>query len=362
MKVLHVLFELQFSGAELMLQTASSKFAASGLEITVLATGPVEGIYAEYFRKLNWTVLHIPFQKNLSFFKKLHSFIKESKFDVVHIHTEGAFIYKAIIAYLAGTKRIISTVHNNFVFSGYLKYRRQLHHIIALKLLRVKFISISESVEHTEKTMYFTDTTLIHNWIDVDIFSKAPVHSSPVSNQTIETSRAIKMISVGKCLHEKQHFKILELVKELVNRGVKCHYTHIGCGPLENKEKAWVNNNNLLEHVTFISHTNEVALHLSQSNYYLMPSLFEGVGNACLEAMASGLLCIVTNAPGLSTLITDNVTGVIANFDDIPQVADSLIDIHLNKSKFAYMVKNAQSYVLGKHSVANAEQMIQLYY
>jgi len=361
MKVLHILFELQFSGAELMLQTASERFEASGLETTILATGPVEGIYADYFRKLGWNVVHIPFQKDIKFFRKLYSFIKKTGFNVVHIHTEGAFIYKAVIAYLAGTKKIVSTVHNNFLFNGYLKHRRQLHHIIALKLLGVKFISISESVKHTEKSIYYTNTTLIHNWIDLKSFNKPNTNTFDTIEAHVVTV-PIHMISVGKCLYEKQHQRILELIKELVNRGINCHYTHIGCGDLETQEKQWANDNNLTDVVTFIPHTNKVAQYLQQCNYYIMPSLFEGVGNACLEAMAAGLLCVVSDAPGLNTLITNNVNGIIADFSQISQVADNIIKVHNDGARYNKMIESAQLYVTQKHGVSNVEKMIQMYY
>ncbi|MBS7566816.1 glycosyltransferase family 4 protein [Mucilaginibacter sp. Bleaf8] len=360
MKVLHILAELQFSGAELMLHTASDRFRTAGVETTILATGPTEGIYADHFRKLGWKIVHIPFRKELAFFVRLYNFIKSEKFAAVHIHTEGAFIYKAFITRWAGTKKVIATVHNNFLFSGYLKRRRQLHHLMALKLLRVKFIAISESVKQTEKQIYYTDTTLIHNWIDVEKFSR---QGKPAGQRWDRNAAAgqINIISVGKCLVEKQHQKVLELVKELKARGKDCHYIHIGCGALESQEKLWAYDNGLREQVTFISHTNDVARYLARCNYYVMPSLFEGVGNACLEAMAAGLLCIVNNAPGLNTLINNGETGVVTDFSDIHTVADELIAIHQDPVKYDTMVRNAQQYVSRKHGVANVQQMIGMY-
>jgi hypothetical protein len=128
MKILHILSELQFSGAELMLYTASDKFKQAGLDITVLSTGKEEGVYAQYFRKVGWKVIHIPFRKRIGFFTALYKLVRRSSFDVVHIHTEGAFIYKAFTVYMAGTKKIVSTVHSNFLFGRYLTGRRKLHH------------------------------------------------------------------------------------------------------------------------------------------------------------------------------------------------------------------------------------------
>jgi glycosyltransferase involved in cell wall biosynthesis len=357
MKVLHILSELQFSGAELMLFSASERFSKSGLEITILSTGKKEGIYAEHFRNVGWKVIHLPFKKDLAFFKELYRFLKSSSFDVVHIHTEQAFVYKAIVAYMAGSPKIISTVHNNFLFNGYLKHRRQFHHLLALKVLGVKFISISESVKQTEKVHYFTNTTLINNWINIERFNSK-------STTVIETDtqwHEIRLISVGKCLFEKQHQRILELVELLVQKGIDCHYTHIGCGDLEDQEKQWVKDHNLQSHVSFISHTNNVAKYLSGSNFYLMPSLFEGLGNACLEAMAAGLYCIVNDAPGLNTLIQNDKTGSVVDFSEIKNVAEKIVSIYNNAAIYSRITKQAQLYVSEYHDLSNVEQMIGMY-
>ena len=40
-----------------------------------------------------------------------------------------------------------------------------------------------------------------------------------------------------QCIPIKNHIANFKLIKELIKRGINCHYTHIGCGELENLEK-----------------------------------------------------------------------------------------------------------------------------
>ena len=355
MKVLHILGELQFSGAELMLYTAADKFGEEDLEITILSTGEKEGIYGRHFRNLGWSVLHIPFRRNFNFFRKLFAFLRNSSFDVVHIHTERAFLYTALVTYFSGKFKIIRTVHNNFLFSGYLKRRRQIHHFIASRLLHVKFTSISSSVMETEKTRYFTKTTLIHNWIDVDNFKSVPPSSNGLS--IIQPN----LITVGKCLPEKNHIAVLKIVKELCDRNISCQYIHIGCGELEEAEKNWAIQNGISKQVQFISHTDRVKDFLSGSRFYLMPSLFEGVGNACLEAMAAGIFCIVNDAPGLNTLIRDGLTGLVVDFGDPKKIADIILSVSLDAKIYSEITRNAQAFVSEKHSLSNVNSLIKIY-
>jgi glycosyltransferase involved in cell wall biosynthesis len=360
MKVLHILSELQFSGAELMLYTAADKFKKAGLDITILSTGAEEGVYADYFRNLGWKVAHIPFKKSFGFFTKLYKFVKANRFDVIHVHTEGAFIYKAFTVYAAGSKRIVSTVHNNFRFDSYLTKRRKVHHYMATKFLKVRFTSISESVKETELHIYNTQTTLINNWIDVDGFKQKRLNN-PGSFRQNETITTPKLVSVGKCIDIKNHEANFKLVKELVSRGVTCHYVHIGCGELEEEEKAWVKKNKLEKYVTFISYTDRVADYLATCDFYLMPSHCEGLGNACVEAMAAGLFCIVNDAPGLNTLVQNKETGLVLDANNIQDVADQVIYYCNNKNEYTRITRNAQDEADRNYSLKNVDQLIAVY-
>ncbi len=356
MKVLHVLSELQFSGAELMLYTAADRLNNAGLETTILATGENEGVFAKYLKEPGWQIAHIPFKKNLNFFKTLYKYIKSNRFDVVHIHTEGAFIYNATIARLAGAKKIIGHIHNNFLFDEYLTKRRRFHHKLADKLLGVQFISIGESVEKTEREIYNTKTTLVNNWIDVEKFREG---KEPFLN--VDGEAELRFITVGKCLVEKRHVDVLALVKYLDDKGIACHHTQIGSGPLEAQEQQWAIDNGISHLVDFISSTDQVSKYLNASNFFLMPSTFEGVSIACLEAMAAGLFCFVNDAPGLNNLIDNGVTGFVGNFTDTAAIAERILQISKTQGEFKSMTKNARQFVFDKHSVNNIDQIIAIY-
>ncbi|PRY13324.1 glycosyltransferase involved in cell wall biosynthesis [Pontibacter ummariensis] len=359
MKVLHILSELKFSGAELMLYTASTKFKKAKLQVTVLSTGTEEGVYARYYRELGWNVEHIPFKKNFQFFKELFDYLNNSAFDVVHIHRESAFIYTAFTAYLAGTKKIVRTVHNNFIFYGTLKVRRRIHHMIAQKLLKVSFIAISGSVEETELYLYKTKTVLINNWIDLNLYNKSS--SSFLSNNFDSQLTRLCFVSVGSCSVVKNHKACLYLIKLLIDKGISCQYIHVGCGDLEGEEKNWVRENNLENHVQFTGNTDQVATYLAMSNIYLMPSLFEGIGNACLEAMASSLLCVVNNVPGLNTLIKNGETGLVVDFSNIEEVAERVVSTFNDKLRYDSIRRAARSYVTENHGLSNIDKMVLSY-
>ncbi len=55
----------------------------------------------------------------------------------------------------------------------------------------------------------------------------------------------------------------------------------------------------------------EVADHLRLGDIFLMPSLWDGMPNSVLEAMAAGLPIIASDAGAIPELLTDGSSGVL---------------------------------------------------
>ncbi|CAM3987307.1 MULTISPECIES: glycosyltransferase family 4 protein [Flavobacterium] len=102
----------------------------------------------------------------------------------------------------------------------------------------------------------------------------------------------------------------LALVKQ---KGINFEYCIIGEGVDQERLKFAVYQLNLQENVFFLGKLNpmEVKEELSKSSIYLQYSLQEGFCNAVLEAQAMELLCIVSDAEGLSENILDEETGFV---------------------------------------------------
>ena len=63
------------------------------------------------------------------------------------------------------------------------------------------------------------------------------------------------------------------------------------------------------------------------ADLYTQPSIQEGFCNAVLEAQAMGLLCIVTNAEGLSENVLDGKTGWVVSKRSPEAITEQIIKI-----------------------------------
>ncbi|OFW15368.1 MAG: hypothetical protein A3F69_02335 [Acidobacteria bacterium RIFCSPLOWO2_12_FULL_66_10] len=79
------------------------------------------------------------------------------------------------------------------------------------------------------------------------------------------------------------------------------------------------------ERLTMVERTDTVERFYRAADVLILPSTREGLPNVVLEAMASGLPCLVSRLPGVTdALITDGESGLLNEPDDLPGFARSL--------------------------------------
>lgn len=299
MRVLHVLGELRASGGEVMLRDAIEPLREHGIEVTVLSTGDSVGDFASEYQRLGVRTLHLPFQRSGRFAVNFWRLARTVGVDVVHVHTERANAVLGLSARLAG-RRVVRTVHNVFSYSGRLRAIRTLERA-ALRAIGVRHISIGPSVERNERERLRNATVRVDNWIGP--------HFRPPSEAERDAARllinvdptVVTVTTIGNCSSVKNHFALLEalpgVVRELKRPIV---YLHAGSGNTEQEERALANTT-LPPGVEarFLGTVSDVRPLLWASDVYCMPSLYEGLGIAALEALACGVPSVLADVDGL---------------------------------------------------------------
>lgn len=110
----------------------------------------------------------------------------------------------------------------------------------------------------------------------------------------------------------------------------------------------------------------ELADAYANSDIFLFPSDTESFGNVTLEAMASGLPCVVANATGSKSLVDDRVNGylvAVSNPDQFIEKTESLVtDNLLRKQMGTHSVEKARNYTwdqINQQLLSNYREAIQ---
>jgi glycosyltransferase involved in cell wall biosynthesis len=90
----------------------------------------------------------------------------------------------------------------------------------------------------------------------------------------------------------------------------------------------------------------ELPVYYQMANVYVHSSNYEGFGKVLVEAAASGLPLVVTEAAGPREIVQDGETGFLVQVDDSRAMARRMIDLLTNLEKALKMGNKGRSYVL----------------
>jgi glycosyltransferase involved in cell wall biosynthesis len=117
--------------------------------------------------------------------------------------------------------------------------------------------------------------------------------------------------SVGRLEAQKAPNFALEIMAGLVNKGHPVRYIWIGDGPMRTAFQEQARNLGITGHVAVDGWRDDVAECLQGLDIFLLPSKFEGMPFALLEAMGAGLCCCVSDVDGMAEAIQHGLTGFL---------------------------------------------------
>lgn len=121
----------------------------------------------------------------------------------------------------------------------------------------------------------------------------------------------LRILSIGRLTWKKGIEYCLKSLELLKNTGIRFEYRIVGEGEYREAIIYALHQLNLIENVSLLGEIphEKVKQEFEWADIYIQPSIQEGFCNAVLEAQAMGLLCIVTNAEGLSENVLNGNTG-----------------------------------------------------
>ena len=133
---------------------------------------------------------------------------------------------------------------------------------------------------------------------------------------------AVMLISVGELNENKNNQVIVRALGKLKDRNV--HYVLCGVGNKEPELKALVQEVGVANNVHFLGYRTDVKELMNTSDIFVMPSIREGLSRSIMEAMASGLPCVVSRIRGNVDLVKDGENGYVVEADDVVSFTEKM--------------------------------------
>jgi colanic acid/amylovoran biosynthesis glycosyltransferase len=137
------------------------------------------------------------------------------------------------------------------------------------------------------------------------------------------------IVTLGRLHWVKDYPLALRTMAELKKRGIRFEYHILGEG-VEREQLMFLIHELGLSHEVHLHgrvDATDITQNLRQAHIYLQTSLAEGFSNACLEAQAFGLPCIVPAISGMSACIEDGKTGSIVRRRTESDFADAIVEL-----------------------------------
>ena len=312
-RVCLVVNSLLFGGVEKVIENYLKGFNTKEFEFSIISQDDASKECIEYFKSLGFQVFIVThkrknFIKNFTEIKKI---IKNENYDIIHSHMSKTNFYVLKIAKQYGVKTRINHYHN--VFEGnFIKIQVTK----CLNRLCDKYatdnIFCSEAVEKL-LGKYKKPGFVLYNAIEIDKFIFNIFLRKKIREIYGIKDDEVVIGHVGRFAVQKNHLFLLDVFYEFHKKNPTSKLLLVGEGPLEDKIKDKVAKLRLTSSVIFVGSTTQPHEFYQAMDYFIFPSLFEGLGLTFLEAQISGLSCLGSDILPDETIVSKNVIRLSLN-------------------------------------------------
>lgn len=334
-------------GAEMMVFRLSEELRRRGH--TIVPVGPVNGIgwLGDLFRGAGVSpeVFRMRGPIDPGCVHGLVQLFRQHRIDAVHSHEFTMAVYGAAAARLLGLPQVI-TMHGGFTVCTALRRRIALrwamrnsdHTVMVSKATQRQFAT---DLGYNEKRF-----TVVPNGVPVRTGNAANVREE----FGIRPGDCV-LLAVGTLERHKGQRVLLEALARLVGRGLGTPWKLIIAGGRGGDQHQplleYVQDEGLDDRVHIVTNRNDIPDLLALADIFVMPSLWEGLPMALLEAMIARKAIVASATAGIPEAIAHGRDGLLVAPGDVGALADALRSLVADPDKRA---------ALGEAAAARANQ------
>lgn len=284
---------------------------------------------------------------DLTIVPKLVRLLKTREIDILHTYLFHANFIGRICGKLAGVPVRISSER---IMGMEPKYRLVLNRLTAG--LCDAFTANSEAVKRfmVESTGLKPEKiVVIHNGIDTREYNISISKEDERKELGLGESPVVGMVS--RLDRQKGHQYFIESAKIVLMEKQDTQFLIVGDGPLRKELESQVKELGISESVSFLGTRRDIPEILRAMDIFVLSSLWEGLPNVVMEAMASSLPVIATDVCGTPELVADGETGILVEAEDAKGMADAVLELLKNKTIAENMGKMGRKRVEAEFSL-----------
>lgn len=214
-------------------------------------------------------------------------------------------------------------------------------------------INIASAVHCVSNDMKLTIAPYCSNLEKVFINRPAIDASFFSPNKQPSGFNGVSVLSIGRFTFQKGYLIGILAIKKLIDKGFSIQWNIIGDGSQMEEMIFHIHELKLQNHIVLHGkkNKNEVSDWINKSDIFLLTSVYEGIPNVVLEAMAMELPVVTTKSGGVDEVIEHGVDGFIAPLYDIETVSNLLEKFIQDKQLALTMGKAARQKILAEYTL-----------
>lgn len=308
MKILFYINVIQRGGAERVMVNLANQFDKDGYKIIFVTSFRVGDEYI-----LNKSVKHLSLEnvkinqskikRNISRILKLRMICKTEKPDIMISFMAEPNI-RALFATMGLPVKNLVSVRND----PNQEYAGKLLHFLGKVLL-----------PFADGCVFQTEDA--KNWFPKRLQKKSRIIYNSVAPDFFKAVRKpIKhcVVVCGRLECQKNHMMLIKAFEGVIKKYSDAMLWIYGDGTLKESLENYLRENGLCENIFLKGITDNVPEALAEADVFVLPSDYEGMPNALLEAVAMGIPCISTDCPcgGPKMIIEDKKNGLLVPVGD----------------------------------------------
>jgi glycosyltransferase involved in cell wall biosynthesis len=366
MRVLHIVGESRFGGAAKIIVGLGHVAQAEGWQVDILATDPmIQQIVTQHglgLVKLDVIRREIRPLWDFGGLVRLHRFLRQEPYQIVHTHTsKGGFVGR-LAAKLAGVPLILHTAHGFAFHEGSpVRTRRiysTLERIASGWCDRIVAVSEFHRKWAIELGMCSPGKIIaIPNGL-ADPGRNPNVNTAELRRQLGVGCEDLLILSISRLAPDKGLEYLIEASAIMPPMGRRLQIVIAGDGPFREQLERLAATLGVTDRVKFIGFRKDVGDLLAACDLMVLPSLREGLSISLLEAMAVGKPIVATNIGSQREVAAHGDMALLVRPADATALAESILRLVGDQALMARLGNKARAVY---ESFYTEEKMLQSY-
>lgn len=312
-RLLCLLSGMNAGGAETFLMKIYRQIDKSQYQFDFCINVPEKCFYEDEITSMGGKIYRIPSKsENVREFKRqLTQIIRDNHYTHVLRVTSNAMGFMEMkIAKQAGAK-VCAVRSSNSSNGGSIKtvVAHRLGRLLYGRYVDVKIAPSDLAAEYTFGSSYSKgEVLLLKNGLDLNQYRFSQTEREKIRAEFGICENQLVFCNVARFAPQKNHKFLLRIFKSILEKSPDSKLMLVSTGPLEEEVRQQARELGIYEQVIFAGVRSDIPSILSAADVMIMPSFYEGMPNAVVEAQTTGLPCLISD----TITKTADITGLVS--------------------------------------------------